>query len=101
MDRSGAFAIPSAYEAIGAFSEGLAAVYSDGLWKYVDSDGTVKFTVPDQERCKQGFLGGPYIPCGRFKDGLAPIHILGEDFGVPSALGYLNRTGEYVWAPSS
>jgi WG containing repeat len=100
LDRDGSFAISPAYERAGAFSEGLAAVYSNGLWKYIDTQGFIRFIVPDQEPDRQSFFSANMMFCGRFENGLAPIHILEDRFGVPAALGYLNKDGKYVWAPS-
>ncbi len=41
IDKSGAFIVKPAYDGMGAFIDGLAAVQNGNLWGYVDRKGTV------------------------------------------------------------
>lgn len=79
VDRMGAFAIPSDFEAVTRFSEGLAAVKQDGRWGYVDKSGA--FRIPRQFQAARPFQGG-----------FAAVQIDGK-------WGFIDRTGKVVVPP--
>ena len=60
IDPSGNMVIQPEYDAAGMFSEGRAAVLSDGLWGYVNATGEVVLSLQ-------------YSQAGRFSSGLAAV----------------------------
>jgi hypothetical protein len=99
VDRTGATVIPPRFRACRPFSGGLAAVDlaereedADHL-AFIDRRGQVVFTGRDAQP--------PFHGAADFSGGLAAVAPGGEPT-VPGAgvtLGYVDRTGRYVWTP--
>ena len=84
VDRNGQIVIAPRYDYIQGFSEGLAAVEIDGEYGYIDHLG--RMAIEPQ-----------FAHAEPFKNGLAKIM---NGKGVwPQNEGYINKNGEYVWAP--
>lgn len=84
MDKSGALVIPALFSSCDDFSEGLADVYSDGKWQFIDRKGHVVLDVP-------------YEQVRPFKDGLASVD---EDTAGPNQkFGYIDKHGKQIWKP--
>ena len=107
------------FEAAWNFSDGLARVRLDGKCGYIDKSGTVVISTQfemrgdfseglaaviladDKGRLKGGYidrLGNMAIPPRfdrnfNFHDGLAQVVI-------DRKIGYINKTGKYVWKPT-
>ncbi|WP_137400824.1 WG repeat-containing protein [Echinicola rosea] len=60
VNRAGKWVIPNTYEGTGRFSEGLAAVKSEGSWGYIDTHGSMVITPQ-------------YDDAGEFHNGLAIV----------------------------
>ena len=94
IGQSGTMAIPPRFEAVGNFSEGLAAASladprsNEGTWGYIDTQGRVVIK--------------PQFSSARpFSEGLALVSAGGirlADPSVPSIvnIGFIDRTGEWV-----
>ena len=84
IDRNGKIAINPQFGEAELFSQGLAAVKVKDKWGYIDRSGTL-MVVPQFE-----FADG-------FKGGLAAVAVYqwGLDW-----IGWIDRTGKYVWSPS-
>ncbi len=116
INTSGDFAIAPDFDFAGAFSEGLAAVRSDGLWGYVSVDGSIAIDLAfsDAQSFSQNvaavetFEGWVYIDsdgeeqinpdfqitaAGEFADGLAPIQ-------TTEGWGYIDKSGNPVITPT-
>jgi hypothetical protein len=76
VDPVGQFVIKPQYDVAQSFSQGLAAVRSDGLWGFIDKQG--KLVVP----CR-------YQAARQFSEDLAPVMLDGK-------WGYINTKGEMV-----
>ena len=87
IDKKGSWVVQPFFETCRSFSEGLAAVKINNKFGYIDKKGEViispKFTNAD------GFSGG-----------LAIVNAPGDD-DFTFKLGYINRSGNYVWGPKS
>jgi hypothetical protein len=95
-DSSGNVKIPSRFQDCGVFSEGLAAVQTEGLWGYIDESGAAvippRFVAADPfseslafvtlsadskaviDRQGKVLFAADYYEHGRFSDGLAAVH---------------------------
>lgn len=116
INTSGDFAISPSFDFAGAFSEGLAAVRSDGLWGYVSTDGSIAIDLAfsdaqpfsEDVAAVETFEGWVYIDksgnetinpnfqitaAGQFSDGLAPIQ-------TTEGWGYIDDTGNPVITPT-
>jgi hypothetical protein len=81
MDRTGTVVIAPMFDEVHAFSEGLAAAHSGGLWGYID--GTGAWVIP------------PTFPVAHpFSEGRAQVAT--ELYGRS---GYIDATGKVVIAP--
>ncbi len=105
------------------FSEGYAAVQIDEKWGYVNREGKVVIqpeyryagrfreglapvAVRRGRKRAYGFIdksGRLAIPLqfddvGEFRDGLAKVFIL-DSHGEIDKLGYIDKTGRYIWKP--
>lgn len=94
IDRRGRLVIPADFEdghavppgapragpPVGSFREGLAAVYRDGSWRFIDAKGVA---IPGRfDRAAMGNYG--------FRDGIASV--CGK-----KGCGYIDRTGRVIW----
>jgi hypothetical protein len=84
INKAGKIIIPPQFYGANNFSEGLALVANDEIyknsWGYIDKSG--KFVI------EPIYGGGDY-----FKDGLAPVHFNGKLYG------FVNRKGDMVIQP--
>jgi hypothetical protein len=81
IDRGGKTVIPPQFDLTYGFSEGLAAVQVEKKWGYIDTTG--KMAIEPQE----------FWNVKPFHNGLAEVQT--KDKGV----GYIDRSGKYVWGP--
>jgi hypothetical protein len=97
VDRTGAWVIPPRFRTCRPFSDGLAAVDLAAREEdaeeiaFVDRTGRVAFSGRE--------VSPPFDGAADFAGGLAAV-ASGGDPGVPGAgvtLGYVDRTGRYVW----
>jgi hypothetical protein len=100
IDRTGAFAIPERFRECEPFAEGLARVEladRPGVG-FIDRTGKVVISGPDADP--------PFDTALDFADGLAAV---GQGGLVPTAgpevptgprIGWIDRTGRYVWKPT-
>jgi hypothetical protein len=79
LDKAGSVAIPPRYQSCGPFAEGLASVFLDGSWQYIDSTGKTVLSVL------------PYNWVGSFRHGLAPIR------GEHNSKGYIDKSGKVIF----
>ena len=116
INTSGEFVIAPDFDFAGAFSEGLAAVRSDGLWGYVSTNGNIAIDLifsdaqpfSEDVAAVETFEGWVYIDqtgaesikpdfqitaAGQFSDGLAPIQ-------TTEGWGYIDKTGNPVITPN-
>lgn len=86
IDQNGRIRIPLCFDAVGEFSEGLAAFERDALWGYIDEAGTVRIQ--------------PRFPWAEaFSEGLAKVQVTGSVLGYDGKWGFINQKGEVVIAP--
>jgi len=85
IDKSGGF-IPGQYESASNFSEGLAAVRINKKWGYINTAGAMVID-PRFDTARQ-FIGG-----------LACVHDPGNS-EHPAGIGYIDKSGKYVWGPT-
>jgi hypothetical protein len=83
IDHGGHFVVPATFEDVREFSEGLAAVKQTSKWGYIDKHGS---TVIEPR------FDSNALP---FRTGIAQVRLSNGE------LGYVNKTGEYVWKPAS
>ncbi|MHB8500846.1 MAG: WG repeat-containing protein [Candidatus Acidiferrales bacterium] len=81
IDRNGRTVIPPQFDLTYGFSEGLAAVQIDKKWGYIDT--TEKMMIAPQE----------FWSVKPFHNGLAEVQT------KDGSVGYINRSGKYVWGP--
>lgn len=116
INTSGDFVIAPEFDFAGAFSEGLAAVRSDGLWGYVSTTGNIAIDLvfsdaqsfSEDVAAVETFEGWVYIDqsgteqinpdfqitaAGEFSDGMAPIQ-------TTEGWGYIDKTGNPVITPN-
>ena len=80
MNERGERVIAPGYDDARAFSEGRAAVRTEGRWGFIDEAGTV--------------LRGPdFDEVEAFEGGVARVWV-GE------LMGYIGTDGQYVWIPA-
>jgi hypothetical protein len=115
VDKSGAIAIPPQFEWAYGFAEGLAGVKLEGKCGFINRDG--KFVVPPtfqdvrffnedlaavEKNSRWGYIDkqGNVVVEPRFDDsalpfraGIAQVRLWDGD------LGYINKSGGYVWEP--
>lgn len=83
IDRSGAFVIDPIYDYVDVFTESLAIVHTNGVYKVIDSTGAVIFEN-----------NAVILP---FHNGMAAYMIYKEDI---SLYGYIDQTGKVIIEPS-
>jgi hypothetical protein len=81
IDRNGKTAIPPQFDLTYSFSEGLAAVQIDKKWGYIDTTGKMMIAPRELWNAKP------------FHNGLAEVQT------KDGSVGYLDRSGKYVWGP--
>jgi hypothetical protein len=81
INRSGKTMIPPQFDLAYGFSEGLAAVQIDKKWGYIETTG--KMVIPPQE----------FWSVKPFHNGLAEVQTKN------GSIGYIDRSGKYVWGP--
>jgi len=81
--RTGRIALQADYHTAGSFSEGLAGVCGEGWCGYVDGTGRRVISTPPG-----------VFPTGAFSEGLASVNT------NDGKIGYVDKTGRYVWPPS-
>jgi WG containing repeat len=79
--NSGKTVIPPQFDLAYGFSEGLAAVQIDKKWGYIEITG--KMVIPLQE----------FWSVKPFHNGLAEVQTKN------GSIGYIDRSGKYVWGP--
>jgi hypothetical protein len=129
INTEGAIVIPMQFEMAQPFSDGLAAVSVDSKWGYIDKTGKfvikpqfrgagpfseglapvgnvdfqrVSATGDDEEPPSTGFIDKqgklvfslPFDLAERFVNGVARVRV-----GIK--LGYIDKTGKYIWEPSN
>jgi hypothetical protein len=86
IDNAGLLVIPTQFRDVRQFSEGLAPVSLNHSWTFIDrSRGRV---VVEKE----------FSRVEPFSGGLARVHL---QAGQTSRLGYIDRSGNYVWYPTN
>ena len=86
IDRLGNIAIEPRFEAVGEFSERLAAVEVGGKWGFIDRNGNVVI---------EPRFSGAY----EFSEGLARIQVGGDKYGMYGKWGFIDRNGAIVIEP--
>jgi hypothetical protein len=86
IDKTGRFVIPEKFDEAGDFSEGLARVRVDGKWGFIDGTGSVVIRLD---------AGVPQD----FSNGLARVLIPGAERVMRAKMGYIDKTGQYVYGP--
>jgi hypothetical protein len=81
IDRNGKTVIPPQFDLTYGFSEGLAVVQIDKKWGYVDTTGKMMIAPRELWNAKP------------FHNGLAEVQT------KDGSVGYINRSGKYVWGP--
>jgi hypothetical protein len=82
IDKTGKMIVGGGWAEVRSFSEGFAAIRRGRYWYFIDKGGkTIPQTAP-------GFDGPSY-----FSGGLASVV-------VHEKVGYIDKTGNYVWNPS-
>jgi len=77
LDKTGKVAIPPRYQSCGPFAEGLANVFLDGHWQYINSAG-------------EELLSAPYFWVAPFHHGLAAIR------DNKNGTGYIDKSGKLI-----
>jgi hypothetical protein len=99
IDKSGKLAIAARYRSCRRFSDGLARV---DLAEDPNDSEQVAFIDRDGRSVVVGALATPPFDSAEdFENGLAAVGAGGPPHmaGSGTSLGYLNRTGAYVWKP--
>jgi len=129
INQNGEFPFTEKYEVAMPFSEGLAAVMVDGVWGFIDTNGTFvgpylsaeSFSngyaevsgVKAGEGSKSGFIdtNGDFVleftqgidtygPAGAYGDGLFPVIDIGKQYKEGTcSIGFMNKDGEWVIEP--
>jgi hypothetical protein len=100
IDKSGKLAIPARYRACQRFSDGLARV---DLAEDPNDAEQVAFIDREGRAMVVGALATPPFDSAEdFENGLAAVGAGGPPHmaGSGTSLGFLNRTGAYVWKPT-
>ena len=87
IDKTGATVIAPQFDQAYDFHEGLAGVSMGKKWGYIDKAG--KFLINPQ-----------FDWVGDFDHGIAPVTIR-RGQSDPGRLGYIDKTGTYIWQPSN
>jgi hypothetical protein len=83
IDRTGRLVIPTCFDAIGDFSDGLARFERDGRWGYIDPTGNIVIQ--------------PIFPWAEdYREGLAHVQATGTVLGYDGRWGYIDKTGRIV-----
>jgi hypothetical protein len=82
INHQGKFVVQPVFQDVREFSEGLAAVEKDSKWGYIDKEGNVVV----EPRFENNALP--------FRRGIAQVRLWGGE------IGYINKSGEYVWKPT-
>jgi hypothetical protein len=82
IDGDGNFAVAPSFKDIRVFSEGMAAVRIRDKWGYIDRQGNIAVRPRFENNA---------LP---FRGGIAQVRLSG------GYLGYINRSGKYVWIPT-
>jgi len=85
IDTTGKVVIEPRFDAVGRFSEGLAAVQEKREWSFIDRSGARVFTVEGEPR-------------GAFHEGRARV-CFDRGYLQPYACGAIDRSGKWVWKP--
>lgn len=91
VNRSGTLIIPEQFEIAEPFQEERAAVFVDGKWTFIDTSGN-QITSPK------------FDEVAPFFNGLAKVTILipsEMDDEFTEKVGYINKSGSYVWFPTN
>src|SRR2546426_190067 len=96
IDKTGKLVIKLQFDDAGRFSEGLSAVRSGGKWGYVDTSGHM--VINPQFDDADYFSGGLARVAIGGKVGRMLITEVGE---IRGKVGYIDKTGKYVWDPSN
>ena len=89
INKKGEFVIPVSFDEIRSFSDERAAVRIGNKWTFVDKEGQ---TITDAK----------FDQVNEFKNGLARVILLVPGAEAPEQLlGYINKSGDYVWFPTN
>lgn len=103
IDTQGKQAIAGTFSRSIGFSEGLAATEKDGKWGFIDRQGNI--VIPFQYNLA-GDFSGPLAPIyvGNVKDAVPVVYmatdVVTTDSTASPKLGYINRQGKVVYAPT-
>lgn len=100
VDKDLNLVIPMVYEQAYPFQNGLAKVRLDGQWSYLDKQGKVVFSIPDERG---------YEVTGDFHDGLCKVSTMLLELGdlafhsdymeIAGKWGFINLEGKEIIAP--
>lgn len=79
IDANGNWLLETDYEYCYTFTDGYARVYSDGLWGYINEEGTE--VVPPT-----------FVDCGEYRNGVAPYSLDGVTYGYLSLNSHVFQT---------
>ncbi len=117
IDLNGLLVIPSEYQHVDLFSEGLAAVEYKGSWGYINKAGewAIQPAFEEARSFSEGFaavknkglwgyidksgqysIPSGYIGAGDFAEGLAVVHLCGAD---DDGWGYINKNNVFHIIP--
>ena len=91
LNKSGPLVIPEQFDVAETFREDRAAVFIDGKWTFIDTEGN-QITSPKFDEVEPFF------------NGLAKVTILVPnemDDEFTEKVGYINKSGRYVWYPTN
>lgn len=94
VDESGKFVIAPQFHQAKIFSDGLAVVRLTNQHGYVDHSGTLVFALQ-------------FDDASNFVDGIAQVKIGEDRFGIDGRpgerqkIGYVDKTGKYIWKPTN
>lgn len=87
VDKTGAMAIPLQFDSASLFKEGLAVVSIGDKYGYIDESG--KFAINPQ-----------FDLANDFEDGVASVWLRSNGSDFLSTMGYIDKSGKYIWRPS-
>lgn len=91
VNRSGNMVVPEQFEIAQTFQEDRAAVFVDGRWTFIDKSGN-QITSPKFDEVDPFFNGLAKVT----------IRIPNEmDDEFTEKIGYINKSGRYVWYPTN
>lgn len=88
IDQTGQVVIPPVYDEANEFSEGLASVWNDGHWAFIDPAGKVVFRLP-----------ADCLVVSHFSEGLALVNVGGKETHHSidgGKWGYIDRFGRFA-----